>query len=155
MTDPEVAHGGEYKFSDVVDALCDLAPTGMCGSVDEFGGEIELPDWNANMRRALQVSSQVATTTGLGDKVKCGVVGDAETGVALIFRSRNLFNTHRYGFFIQAEPDNGISVWHATAKKRASSDWIGAAMLDYESAQQASPDLADALVADLLSAARK
>ncbi len=155
MTNPESAKGGEYKFSDVVDALCDLTPTAMCGSVDEFDNEIDFPEWNANMRGALQVSPQVATTTGLGDKVRCGVVGDAETGVALVFRSRNLFNTKRYGFFIQAEPNDGISVWHASTKIRENGDRIGADMLDQESDQQASPDLAAALVADLMSASKK
>jgi hypothetical protein len=145
------------NFEDVVDLISKLVEPYSIGSSDDYGGEIEFPGWDGSIRK-LALEPVVAVQTGLGDSVKARVIGDYESGIAIIMRSRNLFDGRRYGFFLQPQHNReglrGLEVWQSSAQKpkRGAVYW-GIELLDREQAQPSSPAVSDALIYSLQAAA--
>jgi hypothetical protein len=110
--------------------------------------------WDAAIPK-LELHPEVAKFAGLGSAVRCRVIGDPEGGVAIVMRSRNLFNTSRVGFYIQPRDGSDFSsfeVWSGTGKwpKRNRAYW-GIELL--KGATKAPTEVADSLIASLQSSA--
>ena len=141
------------NFNEVANAVSKLVPPNTVNSTDEHGWEIEFPGWDGSVR-GLDLEATVSAEVGLGNTVHARVIGDAETGIAVILRSRNLFETRRFGFWVQptAQTDNpgGFEVWQAPAQKpkRGIVYW-GHELLDRGQATQSSPEVVQGLIASL------
>ena len=140
------------NFEDVVNSISELVPPHKVSGTDEYG-EIEYPGWDGTIT-TLDLEPEVASEAGLGDTVRARVIGDYLTGVAVILRSRNLFDTRRYGFWIQpTQVDDGLrdfEMWQAPAKKpkRGEAYW-GFELLDRTQAEQSSPLVSRGLINSL------
>ncbi len=121
-------------------------------------GEIEYPGWDGIIKN-LKLEPDVAAQADLGQAVRARVIGDYELGIAIIMRSRNLFDTRRHGFFIQpTDNDDGprdLEIWQAPALKpeRGKVYW-GIELLDEQQAQQCSPEVSESLLSSLRQAAQ-
>lgn len=147
----------EPNFEDAVNLVSKLVEPHMIVSSDEYG-EVEFPGWDGSIRK-LDLEPEVAAQTGLGDSVRARVIGDYESGIAIIMRSRNLFDTRRYGFYLQPQRNpeglRGLEVWQAPAQKpkRGALYW-GIELLDREQAQPSSPVVSKSLIESLQQTAQ-
>ena len=120
-------------FDEVAELLDQLAPgKGRCwdGSLDAF-----------------ELTNEVAEHVGLGDSVRCLIVGETNNGVAFILRSRNLFNIHRHGFYIKRNTLNdgtdGYELLEAPAKMPKRNDfYLGIDLLNNEKLRSVPNDVA-------------
>lgn len=145
------------NFEDAVNLISKLVEPHMVGSSDEYG-EVEFPGWDGSVRK-LDLEPEVAAQTGLGDSVRARVIGDYESGIAVILRSRNLFDTRRYGFYLQPQHNpeglRDLEVWQAPAQKpRRGTLYWGIELLDREQARPSSPEISDSLIKSLQQATR-
>ena len=145
--------GMPATYGDVVGLMSKVVPEYITWEDD-----VGYPSWDGKIRGGLELSPEVASDADLGDKVQCQIIGDASIGIAVILRSRNLFDTRRYGYYIQPtrndEGLNGFEIWKAPAvKPRRNNVYWGVELLDRNKAQFASPELSDGLISTLLAAA--
>ena len=159
MTNSEfIANQQHPNFEDVVGVISKLVEPHTVGSTDEYGGEIEFPGWDGNIRR-LDLEPDVAAQAGLGQSVRVSVIGDYESGIAMIMRSRNLFEARRFGFYIQPtdnpEGFRGLEVWQAPAQKpqRGKVYW-GIELLDRQQAHQSASAVSESLIKSLQQAVK-
>lgn len=146
------------NFEDAVDLISKLVEPHTIGSSDEYGSEIEFPGWDGSVRK-LDLEPEVAAQTGLGETVRARVIGDYESGVAIIMRSLNLFDARRFGFFLQPQHNpeglRGLAVWQAPAQKpKRSVVYWGIELLDREQARPSSPVVSEGLIKSLQKAAQ-
>jgi hypothetical protein len=140
------------NFEDAVDLISKLVKPHTVGSSDEYG-EVEFPGWDGSIRK-LDLEPEVAAQTGLGDSVRARVIGDYESGIAIIMRSRNLFDVRRFGFYVQPTHNEagvrGLEVWQAPASKPKHGElYWGIELLDRQKAQQSSPEVTRGLIKSL------
>ena len=140
----------ETNFEDVIDIMFKLAEPNV---VSEEGTDTEYPGWDESIR-GIRLAPEVAAQVGLGQTVNARVIGDYEVGIALIMRSRNLFETRRYGFFIQpVSTQNGprsFKVWQASARKPERNQFYwGFELLDRQESQLSSPQIVEGLINSL------
>ena len=154
MVDRDVAPEPKLlNFEDVADAISKLVPANIVGSSDVNGDEVEFPGWDGSVRK-LDLEPEVASQAGLGSSVRARVIGDYESGIAIIMRSRNLFDTRRYGFYIQPRDNEeelrSFEVWQAPAQKpkRGELYW-GFELLDREQARPSSPEVSRGFIDSL------
>lgn len=138
----------ELTFNDIIEALHDSVP-----AIDE-GKEVEGLEWNAPIP-SLDLLPEAAEQAGLGEKVRCQVVGNAQSGVALILRPRSIFDHRRYGYFIQHEVEGQVSVWHGPARKPERGQQIGGGLLEEEKVRKASSALASSVLWSVVNYASK
>ena len=150
MTNVEFSNPAQQpNFEDAVNMISKLVEPYTIVESDEYG-EIEYPGWDGSISK-LDLEPAVAAQTGLGDTVRARVIGDYESGIAIIMRSRNLFDTRRYGFYLQPEDNpeglRGLEVWQAPAQKpkRGIVYW-GIELLDREQARPSSSEVSDGLI---------
>jgi hypothetical protein len=139
-------------YRDVVNLVSDLVPPHSVGYIDG-DTETEFPGWDGSVKR-LALEQAVAEEANLGSSVRARVIGDYESGIAIIMRSRNLFDPRRFGFYIQpaqdAQEEARVEVWQAPAKKPKSGEvYWGIELLDEDYAHPSTPEVADSLVNSL------
>jgi hypothetical protein len=149
-----------YTFVGVLYALDRLAPR---EPIEEMykGNELLDPLLDATYRR-FKVTPALAQLMRLGDTVRCHIMLDGTMGAALVMRSRNLFDTRQYGFYIQPESnyaenpeedfeDRTYSVWQAPVRafSLGKRNW-GIEKLKTEDAWMSSPQVAEAVIKSLL-----
>ena len=144
------------NFEDAVNLVSKLVEPHMVFSSNEYDGEIEFPGWDGSVRK-LDLEPEVAAQTGLGYNVRARVIGDYESGIAIIMRSRNLFDSRRFGFYLQPQhnPDGlrGLEVWQAPAQKpKLGALYWSIELLDREQAQASSSMVSDGLIRSLQKA---
>jgi hypothetical protein len=147
----------QSSFEEVASLISKLVEPHLVGALDEFG-EIEFPGWDGNVKK-LDLEPEAAAQAGLGDSVRARIIGDYEAGIAVIMRSPSLFDTRRYGFYLQPQhnPDGprSLEVWQAPAQKpKRGVLYFGVGLLDTEQARPSSPEVSTSLIQSLQKAAR-
>jgi hypothetical protein len=145
----------EPSFEEVTDLISKLVEPHSTYLGDE-DGEVEFPGWDGSIGK-LNLDTTVADKVGLGQSVRARVIGDFDGGIAIIMRSRNLFDTRHFGFFLSPTLNEGgprgLEVWQAPAQKpkRGKYYW-GFELLDSEHPQQTTPEATASLLKSLREA---
>lgn len=146
------------NFEDAVDLISNLVEPNTVFYSDE-NDEGEYPGWDGRNVINLDLNSEVADQAGLGSSVRAQVVGDYHSEIVIIMRSRNLFNSRRFGFLLQPQhnPDGlrGLAVWQAPAKKpKLSVVYWGIELIDRKQAQPSSLPVSNGLMKSLEKSTR-
>jgi len=153
MSEVLIEHTQPATFDELLDLISQLVErdgVGLSEDGEETDSEeTEIPTWDGTIPQ-LHLEPTIAAQTGLGDTVKARVIGDGEAGVAFVLRSRYLFRTRRYGFYVQPSQDgetDGFAVWQAPAfnPKRCEVYW-GIELLDGQRAQQSSQEITQSFI---------
>lgn len=140
------------ELSMLVDTHTDTEATGT------HGVETEYSSWHGDFKK-LELGDELEQIVGLGNVVDAHVVGDAQTGVAIIMKARHNKSTKGYGFFVQpnysGEPNlPAYDIWHGPADlPRKDKVYFGKELINDEVAQKATPEVSSALVAVLVDRA--
>ncbi len=118
MTNGQFANASQpTNFKDTVVVVSRIIGSHRIDSSNEYG-EIQFPGWDENIRK-LDLEPSVTAQVGFGETVRVRVIGDYESSIAMIMRSRTLFDKCRSWFYLQPthnpEGLRGLEVWQAPA----------------------------------------